>query len=159
MEEVLPPQTEEGAGFEPTRVRQFTIFLENKVGRLQFLVRALEESIDKIVALSIEESGDSALVRLMCSDPDRGRESLRDKGFSFTESEVLAVELPRRTRQPILAICAALLAAEINIHDAYPLLSPPHGPALAMYVDDPTLAAQLLIRKGFTLIGESDLRK
>src|SRR5437773_727635 len=135
MEEVLPPQTEHGAGFEPTRVRQFTIFLENKVGRLQFLVRALEEAVDKIVALSIEESADSALVRLICSDPDLGRESLRHKGFSFSESELLAVELPRRTRQPILSICAALLAAEINIHYAYPLLSPPRGPALVMYVD------------------------
>jgi len=35
----------------------------------------------------------------------------------------------------------------------------PSGPALALYVDDPTLAAQLFIKKGFTLIGESDLRK
>ena len=60
MEEVLPPQTESGAGFESTRVRQFTIFLENRVGRLQTLVRALEESEARIVAMSIEESADSA---------------------------------------------------------------------------------------------------
>ena len=160
MEEVLPPQTEYGAGFEPTRVRQFTIFLENKVGRLQQLVRALEEAVGKIVALSIEESADSALVRLICSDPDVGRESLQQKGFSFMESELLAVELPRRTKHPLLAICAAMLAAEINIHYAYPLLLRPRGgPALALYVEDPTLAAQILIRKGFTLIGESDLRR
>ena len=52
MEEVLPPQTMEGAGFEPARVRQFTVFLENKVGRLQNLVRALEAGHGKIVALS-----------------------------------------------------------------------------------------------------------
>ena len=54
MEETLPPQTESGAGFESTRLRQFTIFLENKVGRLQMLMRALEESVDKIVAIAIE---------------------------------------------------------------------------------------------------------
>ena len=53
---------------------------------------------------------------------------------------ILAVELPRRTKHPILAICAALLAAEINIHYAYPLLLRPHGPTLALYVDEPTLA-------------------
>ena len=45
MEEVLPPQTQHGAGFEPTRIRQFTIFLENKVGRLQQLVRIFEGRI------------------------------------------------------------------------------------------------------------------
>jgi len=159
MEEVLPPQTQHGAGFELTRVRQFTVFLENRVGRLQMLVRALEESAGRIVALSIEESADSALVRLICSHPGLGRDTLHKEGFSFSESEVLAVELPRGTRQPLIAICAALLAAEINIHYSYPLLVRPRGPALALYVDDPTLAAQLLIRKGFTLIGESDLSR
>ena len=158
MEEVLPPQTQHGAGFEPTRVRQFTIFLDNRVGRLGMLVRVLEEGAIKIAAVSIEESADSALVRLICTEPDASRDVLRDSGFSFTESELLAVELPKRTRQPLVAICSALLAAEINIHYAYPLLVRPHGPALALYVEDPTLAAQILIRKGFTLIGESDLR-
>jgi len=159
MEEVLPPQTQSGAGFELTRIRQFTVFLENRVGRLQGLLRAFEETAGKICGLSIEESADSALVRVICSDPDSGRDALRGSGFSFSESELLAVELPRRTTQPLMSICAALLAAEINIHYAYPLLQRPRGPALALYVEDPTLAAQLLIRKGFILIGESDLKK
>jgi hypothetical protein len=84
---------------------------------------------------------------------------LREAGFSFGESELLAVELPRRTHQPLLAICSALLTAEINIHYAYPLLLRPHAqPAIALYVEDPTLAAQILIRKGFTLIAENDLK-
>jgi hypothetical protein len=159
MEEVLPPQTQSGAGFELTRVRQFTVFLENRVGRLQGLMRAFEESAGRICALSIEESADSALVRIICSEPDHGREALRKAGFSFSESELLAVELPKRTRTPLVSVCTALLAAEINIHYAYPLLHRPSGPAMALYVEDPTLAAQLLIRKGFTLISEGDLRK
>lgn len=159
MEEVLPPQTRDGAGFELTRVRQFTVFLENRVGRLQGLLRSFEESAGRICGLSIEESADSALIRIICSEPDMGRDALRGGGFSFSESELLAVELPRRNRLPLISICAALLTAEINIHYAYPLLHRPHGPAMALYVEDPTLAAQLLIRKGFTLLGESDLRK
>jgi hypothetical protein len=158
MEESLLPQTQEGAGFEPALVRQFTVFLENRVGRLQSLVRALESGNGRIVAISIEESTDASLVRLIYSDADLGRTVLNDHRFHFTQTELLAVELPRRTGEPLIAICAALLAAEINIHYAYPLMVQPHGPALALYVDDPTLAAQLLIKKGFTLIGESDLK-
>src|SRR3954452_15123352 len=158
MEEVLPPQTESGAGFEPTRVRQFTIFLENRVGRLQTLVRAIEETTGRICALSIEESADSALVRVICSDPDASREALQSHHFSFSESDLLAVELPKRSQHPLVMLTAALLAAEINIHYMYPLLVRPGGPAVALYVEDPTLAAQLLIRKGFTLLGESDLK-
>ncbi len=159
MEEILPPQTESGAGFEPTRIRQFTVFLDNRVGRLGMLVRTLEEGEARICGMSIEESADSALVRLICSEPDLSRDLLHREGFAFYESELLAVELPRSSKQPVLSICSALLAAEINIHYAYPLLIRPAGPALALYIEDPTLAAQLLIRKGFTLIGESDLKK
>jgi hypothetical protein len=127
MEDVLPPETLEGAGYESTRVRQFTIFLENKVGRLQMLVRSLEQGVGKIVALSIEESGDMALVRLICAEPEYGRELLRTASFAFAESELIAVELPKKTKQPLLAVCSALLAAEINIHYAYPLLRRPAG--------------------------------
>jgi len=155
MEEVLPPETAESAGFERPFVRQFTIFLENKVGRLQALMRSLEQGVGVVAGLSIEESGDSALVRMVCAHSDFGRELLRTAGFGFSESELLAVDLPRKNKQPMSASCSALLTAEINIHYAYPLVV---RPALAMYVDDPELAARLLMKKGFRLVGETDLR-
>jgi hypothetical protein len=159
MEQVLPPETANGNAFESPRVRQFTIFLENKVGRLQMLIRSLEQGVGRIVALSIEESGDASLIRLITAQPDFGRELLQTAGFPFCESELLAVELPAQSRQPMLAICSALLAAEINIHYAYPLLVRPNGPAMALFADDITLGAQLLIKKGFRLLSQADLAK
>ena len=158
MEEILPPQTEEGAGFELTRLRQLTVFLENRVGRLQMLMRTLEESGIAIAGICIEESADSTLVRMVCLQPDQARDVLRTASFSFGESELLAVELPKRSKHPLTKICVTLLTGEINIHYMYPLLLRPDGPALLLYVEDPTLAAQLLIKKGFTLISENDLR-
>jgi len=157
MEETVLPQTQDGAGYESNRVRQFTIFLSNKVGRLQTLVRSLEEGVSRIAAMSIEESSDASLVRVVTTDPDASRELLRDAAFPFIETDLLAVELPEHSDQPLLKICAALLTAEINIHYAYPLLISPRGPSLALHVHHPTLAPRLLIRKGFVLIGESDL--
>lgn len=157
MESVLPPATAEGTGFELTRVRQYTVFLENKVGKLQHLVRCLEEGVGRIVALSIEESGDAALVRMICAHAEFGRELLVTAGFAFGETELLVVEIPRRSKQPLLNLCSVLLAAEINIHYAYPLLIP--RTAVALYVDDPTLAARLLIKKGFNLLSEADLQR
>jgi hypothetical protein len=158
MESMLPPMTQHGAGFELTRVRQFTIFLDNRVGRLQALVRSLEEHDSTIVGLSVEESGDAALVRMICAKADLCRATLTSANFSFAESELLAVQVPKKGGG-MIALCTALLSAEINIHYLYPLLRPPAGPTLALYVDDPTLAAQILIRKGFRIIGESDLDK
>jgi hypothetical protein len=157
MKGVLPPQTERGSGFEPARVRQFTVFLENRVGRLQGLLGALETGAHPIRALSIEESGDSALVRLICGATDSARITLKEAGFPFGELDLLAVQIPKKNPQPLIAICSTLLAAEINIHYIYPFLLGPHGPALALYVDEPTLAEQLLIKNGFVLIAESDL--
>ena len=110
-------------------------------------------------ALSIEESGDASLIRLITAQPDFGRELLQTAGFAFCESELLAVELPLENTQPMLSICSALLAAEINIHYAYPLLVRPHGPAIALYTDDITLGAQLLIKKGYRLLSQADLSK
>ncbi len=159
MEEILPPETEAGTGYEPVRVRQFTVFIENKVGRLLQLVRAYEESGGRIVGISVQNQADSALVKLICSTPEQGRHTLLHEGFSFTEQELLVVELPRLSPQPLLAVCAAMAAAEINIQYAYPLLVRPAGPALALCVDDQTLAAQLLMRKGFKILAESDLKE
>ncbi len=130
MESVLPPQTEHGAGFDLARVRQFTIFLENRVGRLQALLSTLEAGDHSVRALSIEESADSALVRLVCAHPDAARQTLLDAEFPFGEIDLLAVQIPKRSAHPLIAICSALLAAEINIHYVYPFLTGPHGPAL-----------------------------
>ena len=153
MEEVLPPQTESGAGFEPTRVRQFTVFLENKVVRLQTLVRALEQGPERSSRgrFTIRRLPRSS--ELICSDPD---ESAISSSRWLRLHEARGGRAPEETTKNRSSnTCAALLAAEINIHYAYPLLLRPRGRTGAL-VDDPTLAARLLIRKGFTLIGESD---
>ena len=126
-------------------MRQFTIFLENRVGRLRGLLQCVEESAGKICAMSIEESADCALIRIICSEPDQGREALKNGGNSPSANpELLAVELPKpATRQPAdCAICTALIAAEINIHSAYhPAAAAAWLPAIAaLRVEDPILS-------------------
>ena len=158
MEGILPPLTQHGSGFERASVRQFTIFLENRVGKMAFLLGKFEEVGLRINAFSVEESTDISLLRLVASDPDQARMCLREHDFSFSETDVLAVELPR-ANVPLIKVAQALLAAEINIHYAYPLLRGHSDPAIALYVDDLTLAQRVLIRKGFRILGETDLRK
>jgi hypothetical protein len=158
MEQILPPKTRDGAGFELTRVCQFTVFLENRVGRLHNLVRAMEEAGLKLWAIAIEESAEAALVRMICNLPEGARTVLKHEGFCFSESDVLIVPLSVKTSFPIGSVCATVLAGELNIHYAYPMLTSPRGPALVLYVDDCTLAAQLLIKKGFMLVAENELK-
>jgi hypothetical protein len=152
-----------GVGFATMRgrnfptIRQFSVFLENRVGQLLEVVRRFEGSKVKIVALSISDSVDCAIVRFLLSHPEQGREILKRAGLAMVESDLLGVELPDG-QQPLLRICTALLAAEINIHQTYPLLVRPRGrPAVALQVDNLETAMETLSAKGFILVSEGDL--
>jgi hypothetical protein len=138
-------------------VRQFNVFVENRVGGLLSVVRRFETTDIRIVSLTVVDSADCAIIRLVLSDPERAREIFDLAGLPCTESDLLVVELPKG-RQPLAQICKALLGAEISIHYAYPLMVGPHGhSALALHVEDHETAAATLTRMGFTLFTERDL--
>ncbi len=138
-------------------IRQFTVFLENRVGQLREVVRRFEGSKVRIVALSIVDSAECAFVRFLLSHPEQGREILERAGLPLIESDLIGVELPDDP-QPLLKICTALLQAEVNIIQAYPLLLRPHGkPAVAIMVDNIEMAMETLAARDFTMITEGDL--
>ena len=138
-------------------IRQFTVFLENRVGQLLEVVRRFENSRVKIVALSIADSAECAFVRFLLSHPEQGREILERAGLAMIESDLIGVELPN-DKQPLLRVCTALLQAEVNIIQAYPLIVRPHGnPAVALMVDNLEMGLDTLASKGFTMLSEADL--
>jgi len=138
-------------------IRQFTVFLENRVGQLLEVVRRFEGSRVKIVALSIVDAAECALVRFVLSHPEQGREILERAGLAMIESDLIAVELPDG-QQPLLRVCTALLQAEVNILQTYALFSHPHDKtAVALLVDNLEMGMETLAAKGFTMLTEGDL--
>jgi hypothetical protein len=126
-------------------VTQFSVFLENRVGKLLAVVRAFNGSKVKIVGLSISDSADCCIIRLILSHPEQGREILERN------------KLPTGP-QSLVELCTALLQAEINIHYAYPLIIHPHGRAgVALHIDNAEAAASTLREKGFEILCEADL--
>jgi len=91
-------------------IRQFTVFLENKVGKLLEVIRRFEGSRVRIVALSISENAECAFVRFLLSHPEQGREILERAGLAIVESDLIGVELPEGP-QGLMEICTALLQA------------------------------------------------
>jgi hypothetical protein len=151
-----------GVGFATARgrdwpsVRQFNVFLENRLGALLNVFRRFETTDLHIVSFTVVDSADCAIIRLVLSDPERAREIFEEAQLPVTESDLLVVQLPEGPK-PLLNISKALLEAEVNIHYAYPLLVGPQGRAgLAIHVDDLDIAAQTLSRHGFTLFTEGD---
>jgi hypothetical protein len=138
-------------------IRQFTIFLENRVGQLLEVIKRFEGTGIRVCALSINDAAECAFVRFLVSDADRGREILERSGLAIIESDLIGVELPDGP-QPLLRVCTALLQAELNIIQAYPLIVRPNGrPAVAIMVENIEMAMETLREKGFTIITEGDL--
>ena len=138
-------------------LRQFTVFLENRVGQLLEVVRRFEGSKVRIVSLSIHDSTECAFVRFLLSHPEQGREILERAGLALIETDLIGVELPDGP-QPLLQVCTALLQAEVNIVQAYPLLLRLHGqPAVALMVDNIEMGMETLNHKKFRMITEGDL--
>jgi hypothetical protein len=150
-------------GFDTARgrdwpsVRQFNVFLENRLGALLDVVKRFETTDNRIVSLMVVDSADCAIIRIVLQDPERAREIFEQAHLPITESDLLVVQLPEGT-QPLLHICKALLLAELNVHYAYPVLVGPQGhAALALHVEDIENAAHTLQRQGFVLFTENDL--
>jgi len=148
------PQT--GRQHEEPFAFQFSVFLANRIGQLRDLLATLAEKNVELYGICVVEASDWAVIRMVCSDPNRARALLAAHGLSFTENEVLLTELPGPAA--LSEICTHLVGAELNINFAYPLSIRSHGnPVMVLHTDDHVLAVHLLTRHGFTLLGAEDL--
>lgn len=141
------------------QVRQFSVFLQNKVGALLEVVKLLNENHVVVLALSIQDSSESALGRIIVSDPERVADLFQEKDIPFSVCELLVVEL-KDGPGDLSRVLAALLMAEVNVYFSYPLLVRPHDRAvLAMHLDDNDCASSVLTGEGFKLLSQGDLSR
>jgi len=139
-------------------VKQFSVFAENRVGRLHDLIALLKSNEVHVVALTVLDTTDSAIVRLIVDDPDKARELMINNDFPFGESDVLAVEI--NDEGDLEAVLRALLMTEINIHYVYSFIKrPADRTALALNVEDADVAAQSLGQQGFKVLTQRDISR
>ena len=139
-------------------VKQFSVFIESRVGRLFDLVALLTAHNVHIIAITMVDASDTAIDRLIVDDPDRARELLAANNFAYTECDVLAVEFSDGTQ--LKHILGALLAVELNIHYAYAFLLRPEGKsAIAIRCEELELAAQSVNSRGFKVLTQHDISR
>lgn len=143
-------------GYAPPSVTQFSVFLDNRVGKLLELLKTFDNHPTcQVCALSVQEATDYAVVRLITNSSKCAREVMKRESLPFSETQLLVVEVGGHT---LSRLCLYLLGAELNIHFAYPIMLKSNGtPTIALAVDDLTLAGQILRKKDFRLLGECDL--
>lgn len=136
-------------------VQQLSVFIENKSGSLVRVLRLLKQENIQLIATTIADTVDYGIFRIICSQPDKAYQVLRDAGVAVSLCEVFAIELDDRPGQAADAI--ELFAGEgISIAYLYSFLLKGKG-VLIFRTDHTDKAAGLIASHGLHAIEEKDL--
>ncbi|MGH7133151.1 MAG: hypothetical protein ACREJO_14550 [Phycisphaerales bacterium] len=153
-----PTPLETQRGYTVPSVRQFSIFLPNRVGKMMEMVKGFDEAMCRICGLAVHEASDHAVIRIIPNNAEAARKILLEQELPWMETPVLIVCLDKG--HTLSEMCGHLLHAELSIRFSYPLMAwAGSDGAIALAVDDLTLAGQVLRRKEFRLLAEEDLPK
>lgn len=126
------------------KVTQISIFIENKSGRLAEVSRLLGEKGVNIRALSLADTSDFGILRLIVDNTDLARQTLKEGGFTVSKTEVVAVEVPDRPGG-LSTILKVLDAASVNVEYMYAFVERSAGNAVIIFrFDDVDQAIQVL---------------
>ncbi len=114
------------------KVEQISIFIENKSGRLAEITRILGEAAINIRALSLADTSDFGILRLIVNEAEQAKLVLKEKGFTVNKTEVVAVEVPD---QPggLSAILQVLDREQINVEYMYAFVERCGGNAVIIF--------------------------
>lgn len=129
------------------KVNQISVFLENKSGRLAEVTRTLADNRINIRALSIADTIDYGLLRLIVNDPDAATKALNEQGFTVAKTEVLAIEVPDKPGG-LAGIIDVLAAKELNIEYMYAFVGRSGKHAIVIFRIDPVDDAIEVLRRG-----------
>ena len=134
------------------RVEQISIFLENKAGRLAEVARILSEAGVNIRALSLADTSDFGIFRLIVDNNDKAKTALKEQGLTVGKTDVVAVEVDDRPGG-LSRILDILSKEQINVEYMYAFVQHSGKDAVIIFrFDDIDAAIKLLMEKGVKVI-------
>jgi len=141
------------------KVQQISVFLENKSGRLAELTDVLGKSGINIRALSIADTSDFGILRLIVNKPETAFKVLKEAGFTVSITDVIAVEVEDKPGG-LAAVLKILESVGINIEYLYAFLEKASNNALVVFrVEQVDEAVDLLIKNNVSVLKGSDVYK
>ena len=138
------------------KIRQISIFLENRPGRLAALCQTLADAGVNLSTLMLSETGEFGLLRLITPDADKARAVVEKAGYAVTTSEVLAIQVPDKPGG-LAAILTALEPHKISVEYMYAYVCR-HGRAIMLIrFNDLDGAINTLEKAGFKVISSAAL--
>ena len=138
-------------------IRQISVFVENKQGRLSAIIKILKDNGINIRAISIADTKDFGILRLIVSDPDLACEKLREEKCTVTITDVVAIEIPDEL--DMLSSVMDILAKEkVNVEYMYAFLSKSNNKAsIILRVDDNVKAGEAFKQSGVIQLTEKNI--
>jgi hypothetical protein len=134
------------------KVEQISIFIENKSGRLAEITRILGDAGINIRALSLADTSDFGILRLIVDNVETAKAVLKEKGFTVSKTEVVAVEVPDRPGG-LSSLLQTLDANQINVEYMYAFVERCGGNAVIIFrFDETDKAIESLKESGFTIL-------
>jgi hypothetical protein len=134
------------------KVEQISIFIENKSGRLAEITRILGDAGINIRALSLADTSDFGILRLIVDNVETAKAVLKEKGFTVSKTEVVAVEVPDRPGG-LSSLLQTLDANQINVEYMYAFVERCGGNAVIIFrFDETDKAIDTLKGSSFTIL-------
>ena len=128
-------------------IQQLSVFLENREGRLDTVLKILAENDVNIVALSLADTSDYGMLRMIVSDPHKGKAALKDAGITAMLTDVVALRVPHETGSLSRAM-HQIVEGEINVEYMYAFANGADAAAV-LKSDDPARVIDILKGSGF----------
>jgi len=139
------------------RVEQIAVFLENKSGRLAEITSLLADNNINIRALSVADTADFGILRLIVDNVEKARSILQDGGFTVGKTDVLAVEVADKTGG-LATVLKSLHGAGINVEYMYAFVNKTGENAVLIFrFEKMDEAIEVLLKDGFTLISGAQI--
>lgn len=137
-------------------VKQISVFIENKKGKLAEATRYIAENDVNLKALSIADTQDFGILRIICENPEKANEVLQAGGYITTMTDVLAAAISD-TPGSLASILEVLSEANVVVEYTYAFLSAKAGAYMIFRVDDNQCAAAALAGAGIKTANQNDL--
>jgi hypothetical protein len=134
------------------RVQQIAVFLENKSGRLAEITATLADNDINIRALSVADTADFGILRLIVNDVEKAKGVLKANGFTVGITNVIAVEVDDRSGG-LARVLKSIEKADLNVEYMYAFVNKTGQNAVLIFrFDEMDKAIAALLQDGFTLL-------
>ena len=139
-------------------LEQLSVFMENKVSRLNEVLLQLKASKVNVLSLSLADTSEFGVLRLIVDNPEEGRKVLKENGFSARLTKVLAVKLPNEVGS-LQSVLEILGNAGMNIEYMYVLANAKDVSGMIMKTGNPEEAAKVLADAGIEFVSAEEVGK